>query len=207
MDRLRAPLLAVVVMLTALVGASACTPNSTYIATTSQGMFFKIPNGWRTYSQSTLKRDGLVSNSLPYLVAFDADPRPDVKHLLGSSTHPWGLAQVDSLSQTDQLSFSLDSLLNAVLPIDQIQQTSGDSVAALSPSRVITRGTLRGIKASLRVSVTGQAPLSVEQISLVNTPTTKTWVLLMGCSPACFAQQRSQIDRVINSWIVKAGQK
>ncbi len=128
-----------------------------------------------------------------------------MKHVLGAATHPWGLAEVDGISQSDQLNFSLDSLLNAVLPVDQIQQASGDSVAQLSPSRVITRGNLRGIEAALRLSVTGQAPLSVEQISLVNAPTTKTWVLLMGCSPACFAQQSGQIDRVVNSWIVKAG--
>lgn len=207
MDRLRAPLVAIVLALTAVLLASACAPSSTYLATTSQGMFFKIPYGWHTYSQSALKRDGIVSTSLPYLVAFDADPDANVKHLLSPSTHPWGLAQVQSISGTDQLNFSLDSLLNTILPVDQIQSTSGDSVTPLSPSRVITRGTLRGIQAALRLSVTGQAPLSVEQISLVNTPTTKTWLLLMGCSPACFAQQHGQIDRIVNSWIVKAGQK
>ena len=205
MDRLRGVLLAVVIALTAVLVATACAPDSTYLATSSQGMYFKIPHAWHTYPQSTLKRDGLVSSSLPYLIAFDADPKPDVKHLLASSTHPWGLAEVNGITQSDQLNFSLDSLLNAVLPIDQIQQATGDSVSALAPSRVITRGNLRGIQAALRLSVTGQAPLSVEQISLVNAPTTKTWVLLMGCSPACFAQQHGQIDRVVNSWIVKAG--
>ena len=50
-----------------------------------------------------------------------------------------------------------------------MQSATGDSVSALSPSRVITRGTLRGVEAALRLSVSGQAPLSVEQISLVNT--------------------------------------
>jgi hypothetical protein len=207
MDRLRGVLFAVVIALTGVLVASACAPDSTYLATSSQGMYFKIPHAWHTYPQSTLKRDGLVSSNLPYLIAFDADPKPDVKHLLASSTHPWGLAEVNGITQSDQLNFSLDSLLNAVLPIDQIQQATGDSVSALAPSRVITRGNLRGIQAALRLSVTGQAPLSVEQISLVNAPTTKTWVLLMGCSPACFAQQHGQIDRVVNSWIVKAGHK
>jgi hypothetical protein len=207
MDRLRGALFAVVATLTAVLVGTACAPDSTYLATTSQGMYFKIPHGWHTYSQTTLKQDGLISSSLPYLVAFDADPNPDVKHLLAASSHPWGLAQVNGISQANQLNFSLDSLLNAILPVDQIQSASGDSVSALSPSRVITRGPLRGIEAALRLSVTGQAPLSVEQISLVNTPTTKTWVLLMGCSPACFAQQHGQIDRVVNSWIVKAGHK
>jgi hypothetical protein len=205
MDRLRGVLFAVVIALTAVLVATACAPDSTYLATSSQGMYFKIPHAWHTYPQSTLKRDGLISSSLPYLIAFDADPKPDVKHLLASSTHPWGLAEVNGITQSNQLNFSLDSLLNAVLPIDQIQQATGDSVSALAPSRVITRGNLRGIQAALRLSVTGQAPLSVEQISLVNAPTTKTWVLLMGCSPACFAQQHGQIDRIVNSWIVKAG--
>jgi hypothetical protein len=89
----------------------------------------------------------LLRNSLPYLIAFDADPKPDVKHLLAASSQPWGLAEVNSISQSDQLDFSLDSLLNTVLPIDQIQSASGDSVSPLSPSRVITRGNLRGIQA------------------------------------------------------------
>ena len=57
-------------------------------------MFFKIPNGWRTYSQSNLKQDGLVSSAVPYLIAFDANPEPDVTHLLDSSAYPWGLAEV-----------------------------------------------------------------------------------------------------------------
>jgi hypothetical protein len=205
MDRLRGGLLAVVLTAAAVLLASACTPSATYVTTSSQGMFFKIPYGWHTYAQSTLKRNGLVSSSLPYLMAFDADPKPEVKHLLSATANPWGLAEVQAISPSDQLDFSLDSLLNAILPVDQIQSATGDSVTALSPSRIITRGTLRGVEAALRLSVSGQAPLSVEQISLVNTPTTKTWVLLMGCSPACFAQQRSQIDRVVNPWIVKVG--
>jgi hypothetical protein len=203
MHRLRTALLAAVVAAVALV-ASACMTNTAYVSSSSQGMYFKIPNGWHTYSQTNLKRDGLISAALPYLMAFDANPRPDVGHLLDASAYPWGLAEVDAISTTDRLNFSLDSLLNKVIPVDQLQGSTGDSVAQLSPSRVITRGTLRGVQVSLRVSANGRAPLSYEQISLVNTATTKTWVLILGCSPQCFAQHRGDIDRVVNSWIVKA---
>jgi hypothetical protein len=140
------------------------------------------------------------------LIAFDADPQPDVGHLLDSSTFPWGLAEVDAISTTDRLNFSLDSLLNTVIPVDQLQGSSGNSVSELSPSRVITRGTLRGVEVSLRVTINGRAPLSYEQISLVNTATTKTWLLIVGCSPQCFAEHRGDIGRVVDSWIVKARQ-
>jgi hypothetical protein len=193
-----------VVLLLAALTASACSPNSTYVSSSSQGMYFKIPTGWRTYSQTSLKHKGLISSSLPYLIAFDANPKPDVSHVLAPSTFPWGLAEVNGISPSDQLGFSLDSLLNSILPVDQIQSASGGSVSALSPSRVITRGPYHGIQAALKLSVNGQAPLSFEQISLVNAATTKAWVLVIGCSPACFAQHRSEIDRVVNSWIVKA---
>jgi hypothetical protein len=170
-------------------------------------MYFKIPTGWRTYSQTTLKKQGLISSSLPYLIAFDADPKPGVAHVLASSSYPWGLAEVAGISPSDQLGFSLDSLLNSILPVDQVQGATGGSVSALSPSRVITRGTYHGIEAALKLTVSGQAPLSFEQISLVNAATTKAWVLAIGCSPACFAQHRGEIDRVVNSWIVKARPK
>ncbi len=70
MDRLRGGLFAVVLTLAAVLLACACAPSATYVTTSSQGMFFKIPYGWHTYSQSTLKRDGLVSSSLPYLIGL-----------------------------------------------------------------------------------------------------------------------------------------
>jgi hypothetical protein len=205
MDRLRARLLAAGAALL-VVMATACATSTGYVSSTSQGMFFKIPNGWRTYSQGNLKQDGLITNRLPYLIAFDASPKPDVSHLLDSSTYPWGLAEVDAVSSTDRLNFSLDSLLNTVIPVDQLQGSSGNSVSELSPSRVITRGTLRGVQVALRVTISGRPPLSYEQISLVNTATTKTWLLMVGCSPQCFAQHHGAIDRIVNSWIVKARQ-
>jgi hypothetical protein len=206
MDRPRGGVLAVVTGLVVAFCVSACTPNSAYVSSSSQGMFFKIPHGWRTYSQTSLKREGLVTSTLPYLVAFDADPKPDLLHLLGSSTYPWGLAEVAGISDTDRLNFSLDSLLNAVIPVDQLQSGSGNSVDEISPGRVITRGPLRGVQVALKLTLSGKAPLSYEQISLVNAATTKTWVLLLGCSAACFAQHRGDIDRVVNSWIVKTRQ-
>jgi hypothetical protein len=205
MDRLRVCLLVAGAALLALL-ASACATSTAYVSSSSQGMFFKIPNGWRTYSQTSLKQDGLVSNALPYLIAFDANPKPDVSHLLDSSSYPWGLAEVGAVSSTDRLNFSLDSLLNTIIPVDQLSGSSGDSVSELSPSRVITRGSMRGVQVSLQVTISGKPPLSYEQISLVNTATTKTWLLMVGCSPQCFAQHRSAIDRVLNSWIVKARQ-
>ncbi len=61
MDRPRGALLAVVIALTAVLVASACAPNSTYLSASSQGMYFKIPHAWHTYPQSTLKRDGLIT--------------------------------------------------------------------------------------------------------------------------------------------------
>jgi hypothetical protein len=205
MDRLRVCLLAVAALGVGLI-ATACSTNTAYVSSRSQGMFFKIPNGWHTYSQTNLKQDGVISNSLPYLIAFDSNPKPDVGHLLDSSTYPWGLAEVDAISTSDRLNFSLDSLLNTIIPVDQLQNGSGNSVSQLSPSRMITRGTLRGVKVSLQVTISGRAPLSYEQISLVNTPTTKTWLLILGCSPRCFAEHHGAIDRVVNSWIVKARQ-
>jgi hypothetical protein len=206
MDRVPGRLLAVVAALVVAVVAVACSPGSSYLSSSSQGMYLKIPHTWHTYSQTSLKRQGLITSSLPYLVAFDANPKPDTTHLLGSSSYPWGLAEVNGISTSDRLNFSLDSLLNAIIPVDQLQSASASSVSELSPSQVITRGSLRGIKASLRVSLTGQPPLSFEQISLVNAATTKAWVLLLGCSPQCFAQHRGDINRVVNSWIVKARQ-
>jgi hypothetical protein len=205
MDRRRGGLLVIVAAAIALL-LSACTTDSAYVSSNSQGMYFKIPPTWRTYSQTSLKRDGLVTTSVPFLVAFDGDPKPDVIHVLGASSYPWGLAEVSAISNTDRINFSLDSLLNTVIPLDQLQSSSGNSVSELSPSKVITRGTLRGVQVALRVTISGKPPLSYEQISLVNTATTKTWVLLLGCAPQCFAQHRGDIGRVVNSWIVKAKQ-
>lgn len=182
---------------------AACAPTSTYLTNSSQGTYLKIPHSWRAYSQASLKHDGILTNTLPYLVAFDSAPMPDPKHLLHPTTYPWGLAEVEDISSSDQLTFSFDSLLNTVIPVDQISSTSGGSVTPLSPPRVITRGDLRGVEADLQVKLTGLGPLAYEQVSLVNSVTTKAWVLFVGCSPQCFAKNHSAVNRVVNSWIVR----
>jgi hypothetical protein len=197
-------LAAVSAVVLALVLA-ACSQDSGYVSSSSQGMFFKIPTNWHTYSQHNLQSQGLLTGTVPFLVAFDADPKPGLTHVLQAASYPWGLAEVAPISDSDRINFSLDSLLNRIIPLDQLQKTSGDNVSAISPSQVITRGTLHGVQAAWQVSVNNGTPLSYEQISLVNGPTTKTWVLLLGCSQQCFAQHRGDINRVVNSWIVKAG--
>jgi hypothetical protein len=205
MGRLPSRLLAAATAAVIVLILGACSPDSGYVSSSSQGMFFKIPSDWHTYSQRNLQNQGLLTGTVPFLVAFDGDPKPGLAHVLQPSRYPWGLAEVAGISQSDQINFSLDSLLNRIIPLDQLQKTSGDNVSPISPSQVITRGTLHGVQAAWQVSVNNGAPLSYEQISLVNGPTTKTWVLVLGCSQQCFAQHRGEINRVVDSWIVKAG--
>ncbi|MDQ6613507.1 MAG: hypothetical protein M3083_01775 [Actinomycetota bacterium] len=59
-----------------------------------------------------------------FLVAFDADPLPSIDHNFRDSRYPWGLVRVRDLGLTEHDGYSLASLRNELVKVDNIAQTS-----------------------------------------------------------------------------------
>lgn len=189
---------------------SGCSPSATYLGSTSQGLYLKVPTKWTVFNSATLQRLGLVNPNANALSAAEgatypafvtlssANRRLVSKNLAGP--YPWAMAAAFSVGSQDQASLSLQGLEDVIFNVDQAEQ-AGQPVAALSPTKTIVRGALRGTQVSFELA-TPNGPLDFEQVALLNSPTNKLWLLVTGCSPACFNAHRHVLDDIVRSFTV-----
>ena len=143
------------VALTSLV--AGCSTSAEYIGTTSQGVFFKVPNTWRVFDKATLQRLGLAVNAAANRHAAASGSSYTVyTGLAGASRRlltktslnlygavPWALANAVSFGPSDQASMSLAGLQDLLFPLSQWQQ-GGLTVQQIGSTAVIVQGALRG---------------------------------------------------------------
>jgi hypothetical protein len=182
----------------------------TYVTSASTGTFFKLPEGWKVYNQGDVLthtgQAGTTSSGprrLPFFVVFDADPKPSLDHKLSVSTHPFGLARVRSLSADEHDSYSLASLRNEVVNVDQLIQTDPNSVEVVAPPKLLVRRGMRGTHLEYTVHNPDGTAFSVDQLGFVDAATRTVWILLVGCNAPCYAQNKAAINRVADSWTVE----
>jgi hypothetical protein len=113
---------------------------------------------------------------------------------------PWAMGAVQDLGSQDQASLSLQSLEDEIFNPDGISQQGGD-VTQLAPTEVIVKGALRGTRVAYEIT-SPDGSVAFEQMSLTNTPTSRVWALLAGCSPSCFSRHKPVLARIISSFRV-----
>ena len=200
------------VALTSLV--AGCSTSAEYIGTTSQGVFFKVPNTWRVFDKATLQRLGLAVNAAANRHAAASGSSYTVyTGLAGASRRlltktslnlygavPWALANAVSFGPSDQASMSLAGLQDLLFPLSQWQQ-GGLTVQQIGSTAVIVRGALRGSRTAFEAQ-TPSGPLAFEQVAFINSPTNKAWDLAVGCSVPCFQAHRRVINSIVKSFTV-----
>ncbi len=181
---------------------AGCGTSAIYIGTTTQEMFYKLPNGWKVYNEKTLEHDGVITGSGPLFESIATSDRSIDPSTVPAASHgPWAEAVVASLSSTAQQQVSFSSLNDIFVPVDQLNQQAQGSVSELAQPQLVVRGGLRGTRIEFQVpSQTGM--MSFVQEALVNSPSDKIWALIVGCSSACFNANQSEINNIIDSWTV-----
>ncbi len=209
--RIAAAMVGFGVLLTGLV--SGCTTSVTYVGTSTQDMYFKIPNTWKVFNQTTLQENGWIDPAASNQAALAGQSHPVFETVAGanpkvarsvdtqSGPYPWAMAQVVALDGEDQANTSLAALADENYPIDQLNQ-DGDRVQQLSPTRLLVDGALRGSRVAYQIASQQTGAISFEQVAFLNSATDKVWLLDVGCSPACFRDHRAVLDRIVNSFIV-----
>jgi hypothetical protein len=199
------------VLLTGLL--SGCTTSVNYVGTSTQDMYFKIPNTWKVFNQTTLQENGWIDPAASNQAALAGQSHPVYETVAGanpkvarsvdtqSGPYPWAMAQVVALDGQDQANTSLAALADENYPIDQLNQ-DGARVQQLSPTRLLVDGALRGSRVAYQIASQQTGAISFEQVALLNSATDKVWLLDVGCSPACFRDHRAVLDRIVNSFIV-----
>ena len=205
---------ALVVACVSLAGlASGCTTSVTYVGSSTQDLYFKVPNTWDVFSQATLQENGWVDPAASSQAALAGQSHPVFETVAGanpkvaasvdtqSGPYPWAMAQVVVLDGQDQANTSLASLADEDYPIGQLNQ-DGDRVQQLFPTRLLVDGALRGTRVAYQIESQQTGAISFEQVAFVNTATDKVWLLDVGCSPACFQAHRAVLGRIVSSFIV-----
>jgi len=208
--RIAAAMVGFGLLLTGLL--SGCTTSVTYVGSSTQGMYFKIPNTWKVFNQSTLQENGWIDPAASNQAALAGQSHPVYETVAGanpkvarsvdtqSGPYPWAMAQVVALDGEDQANTSLAALADENYPIDQLNQ-DGDRVQQLSPTRFLVDGALRGSRVAYQIASQQTGAISFEQVAFLNSATDKVWLLDVGCSPTCFrdhhrvGQHREQFHR------------
>lgn len=197
---------------------SACAPSDfSFVSSSDRNAYFKVPSDWRFFD----KKDILVASGqslsaetnrqLSWLIAFDADPRPSLDHVLSigkAPEHPVVMARVQALPFQVRDQFSLRSLRNSVYPVDQL--LSANAAEILSSEDVVLEGGLHGNRLTYDISLQGisnvanlSGVIRVTQIAVVDPGLTKLYMFTIRCESHCYRDNKSLLDQIADSWTVK----
>jgi hypothetical protein len=210
---------AVLALMVGLVVLSVSCSSSgfMYVSSSDRRAYFKVPAGWKFYD----KRDILVASGqslsaatneqIPWLIAFDSDPTPNLDHILSlgdAPAHPVVEARVQKLTFQIRDQLSLAGIRNVIYPVDQLLQVNAAEV--LSYKDVVLPGGLHGNRIMYDVipnGATGVASggtvIRVIQTAVVDASTNTLYIFLVRCESHCFQANKSLIDQIADSWTVK----
>ena len=149
-----------------------------------------------------------LGDSYPVFYSLSS-PSPGVASDLGihyGAQSPWALAVVISLGYSSQSTITLAQLNDQFFNVDGLAAAGGKAIALRHPSEVV-HGPYRGMRIAYRVDQPVGQPFDFEQVAILNSATTKLWMLDLGCSPACFEHNRRAIDSIAGSFTVREPRK
>jgi hypothetical protein len=216
----RNPLLLVTAVVGAAMLLAGCAGSGfTYVKSTDNRAFFKVPLDWKEYPKRQLlvatgqSLSSATDRQFPFLVGFDADPTdPLISHVITLEDGPkypvvMAEAQVLSDSTRDQLSLSL--IRNSVYPVDQLLQNNAAEILSYD-SNVVLPGGLHGVRMVYDVVLRGISSVSlgnrvirVNQTGLVDPETKVLYLFTIRCESHCYDANKSLIDQIAQSWTVK----
>jgi hypothetical protein len=217
MARVATALLAVTLECAVLGAVTACgAPQYTYVKSTANRTYFKVPASWREIDDKALKPimtgDSQAAGSDGvWAVAYDAAEDPSPAHLVSSDTsQPIVYASVQPVPQEARGQVSLDSLRDLVLPVTPAAREATTAAPAtftdfsLVKDAVLTpQPGIRGIHEVFQYRVRGGPLQTFDKTAYVNDDASKVYVLLLRCSTECYQARRAELESVAASFTVK----
>lgn len=207
---MRRRFMGILVGLAALVLVAGCAGSGFhYVKSSSDKTYFKVPKDWTLYDENAVidrigsqltKSERQTELDQNWRVAFDAAPKPTLRHLGGANDHPSGIAVVRTLDFDMSDAMSTETLRNYFFDVDTaLQDGTGEMV---SYEDLKLDGGFRGIRFVANLDVNGK-PMTINQTMLLDQATTKLYALLVSCSNVCYDDNKGQIEKVADSWTVR----
>jgi hypothetical protein len=206
-----------VAALTVFGAACASSGGLSYVSSSDRNAYFKVPSNWHFFDKRYImvaSGESLSAESdrqLPWLIAFDADPKPSISHVINiadATKFPVIMARVQSLPFQVRDQLSLNSIRNWVYPVDRLVQANAGEVLAYKD--VVLKGGLHGLRITYDVApqglsnpTSGSDVIRVTQIGVVDPATSKLYLFLIRCESHCYRDNKSLIDQIVDSWTVK----
>ena len=207
-----------IAVMVALVGLMVvgCQPSPyTYIRNSEDGAYVRVPSDWHLFEpEDVLGRQAEERELTPGLaerlaqqewtVAFDADPQPTLDHLfVEPNGHVIGMMRVRRLSEVERDEFSIASLRNEFIRVDDILQMGQGRIEPLLSEEITTPEGLRGLRLRFNIRSSSGGVFTYDQTAYVDLATEKVYLLVLGCTVECFEAHRSEIEQITESWTIR----
>lgn len=180
-----------------------------YVTNREAGTYFKVPEDWELFHVDADDRPEALAPERPWQVIFDADPAPSRDHISEDAPgHPVGFAQVYPFgSEGGRSAVSLGSLRALLLggqadPLALIED-GNENVELVDYDDVVDDDGHHGNRIIVNLKQQDGTFVTVGQIAMVDPATTHVYRLLVTCEAACFDRNRTEIDRVLDSWTIE----
>jgi hypothetical protein len=209
-----------VVLLLAFLGTSCGSPGYTYVKSSKNKTYFKVPAQWHKIDDAALSKvlngnpdsaTARVQKQIVWTVAYDAAKEPSVMHLTGlPSDDPVVLAMVRPLTQAEQGQVSLDALRNLGGTVTAEarqaaaqQGTTDDSFEWLRDQVLKPGGGLRGVREVYNSSPNPVSrPLTTDRTVLASDDG-HLYLFVIRCSAHCYRTRASELDAIARSFTVR----
>lgn len=206
------PLLLLVVAMSMVAGAcgSSSADENVYKDPDDRSLF-EIPDDWNLYDAGELSQLDQVplapqfSNALLPIVStvgFDGAPGRNITNLDGSvalSEYPVGAQVIRSIGEVERDQLSRALLADAVIPLQQLENVQ-DIVKEDYSFGDGYEGVRRFVGFTPGNGATAQG--AVYFVTVTNDDDTLLYSMAAGCSVTCFQQYQSEIQEVVDSWLV-----
>lgn len=199
------------ILVAAVLVAGCADSGFNYVKSSADRTYFKVPDRWTLFDEhdvidrlgsdlTATERQNELDQT--WRVAFDAAPHPSLGHLgAAGADHPSGLAVVRSLDFDMADIISTESLRNYFFDVDTGLQDGTGELKEYEELQL--DGGFRGIRLVATLEVNGKR-MTINQTTLLDQATTKLYALLVSCSDVCYDDNQGQIQKVVDSWTVRA---
>ncbi|WP_433500640.1 hypothetical protein ACQP1K_10250 [Sphaerimonospora sp. CA-214678] len=207
---------------------SGCAgPEYTYIHDDDGATYFKVPAEWRRVDQKALDRavfgeeereDRRALRRAVWIVAYDADERPSIEHLVsgpaGAGDRPFVLVKVQKLSEEQRNRASLNMLRNSLgfpvaLDDDVRRRLDQSGIYPYKDFKLLTDRVLpvedgvRGVRSVFTLRH-GSGPVQTyDETAYLSADGSRISSLVVSCSPECHRVHAAEIGLIAESFKVK----
>ena len=194
-----------------MVAVAGCGSSYHYVSNSGDRTYFKVPNKWTLFDEKYIldrmgssltdaqRQQELDQN---WRVAFDAAPKPTLRHLGATSAkNPSGIAVVRNLTFDAADGLSLSALRNYFFDVDTALQN--DTGEVVSYDELQLDGGFHGSHLVANLTMADGGVMTIDQTVLVDQAPTQLYALLVSCSDVCYEKNSGDIKKVVDSGTVR----